>query len=124
MTSVPALSDGPVDPVPVAQPPFLLGTRWAEMYAKYLEDWAKAVRRDETGLASLVSESAEAIAEVISCQIDPRRAVEVARQSVAERYREMTECELSHELGVRGLPIGGTVDERRERLIDSDFGLK
>ena len=69
----------------------------------------------------MVSEGAVGTATMISCQIDARRAIREIRASVAERYRDMTQAELSDELARRGLPTGGHVDELRERLVDSDF---
>jgi hypothetical protein len=83
-----------------------------------------AVEEPAVGLASVVSEGAEGTVAMISCQIDAQRAIEEARQSMAERYREMTESELAGELATRRLPESGNVEELRERLLDNDFERK
>lgn len=120
-----------------------LATRWAE----FVTSMSGAVRGQAEKVSSMVVDQSEAVGSLATDQAKmvekvaqeqagaaeqaEKEQARLARQAervqakaahakARERYEDLTKAELADQLGERGLPKSGTVDELIERLVSAD----
>src|SRR4051794_35855609 len=90
-----------------------------EGLTEVLQDHTQAVSDDAKDMADKAAQTERDLAR--AAKNAERQKVRQARQPARERYEGLTKAELSEELGHRGLPKTGNVDELVERLVDADL---
>lgn len=83
-------------------------------------------REQYESVSAVVRQNADSVGEALREQADSvtstlKSAASAVRDQVAKSYDDLTKAELQDELGARGLPKAGNVDELRERLVADDL---
>lgn len=106
--------------------------KWADSVTSLAEttrvQWqalGQVVRGHGDAISQWLSGEAATVQQVVHEQADTARKVERAqardrRQQARDLYTGLSKAELAEELGDRGLPKSGTVDELIDRLVEAD----
>jgi gas vesicle protein len=86
-----------------------------DTFREQVESVSAVVRQNVDSVGEALREQADSVTSTL------QSAASAVRDEAAKTYDDLTKAELQEELGARGLPKSGNVDELRERLVADDL---